>query len=187
MVIKLKNVLGRCILSLSSILPATNSNFVFGQRAVRAWCAKLILQKCGKNVCIEKHAHFDASVCLGDSSGLGINCLVGAQTVIGKYVMMGPNVKIYTQNHETSRLDIPMCQQGAKPTAPVTIGDDVWIGESVIILPGSQIGNGVILGAGAVVRGKIPDNAIVIGNPAEVVGYRNERHKKYVSLSDNPI
>lgn len=116
-----------------------------------------------------------SSVSLGDNSGIGINAMVGAGTVIGKNVMMGPNVKIYTQNHATGRTDIPMCQQGFKALAPVVIGDDVWIGESVIILPGSRIGTGVILGAGAVVRGEVPDFAVVIGNPGTIIKYRGQK------------
>ena len=68
-----------------------------------------------------------------------------------------------------------MCKQGVQREKPVVIGNDVWIGDSVMILPGSIIGNGVIIGAGAVVRGKIPDYAIVVGNPAQISGYREER------------
>lgn len=56
----------------------------------------------------------------------------------------------------------------------VKIGNDCWIGEGVIILPGVSIGNGVILGARSVVRRDVPDWAVVIGNPAEVVKYRKK-------------
>lgn len=164
--------LGRCLYALAKYMPESFSSINVGQKRIRALCGRLILKRCGKNVNIEKGAFFASSVCLGDNSGLGINCVIGDETVIGNDVMMGPNVRIYTQNHEFSRIDIPMCQQGFKAVAPVTIGNDVWIGESVIILPGSHIGDGVILGAGAVVRGDVPDYAVVIGNPAQVVRYR---------------
>ena len=167
-----KRVMGRILYAFAKRLPPSFSRVRLGQKCFRAFCGRLILKQCGKHVNIETGATFDSSVCLGDNSGLGINSQIGAGTVIGRDVMMGPNVKIYTQNHATSRTDIPMCQQGFKPLASVIIGDDVWIGESVIILPGSHIGNGVILGAGAVVRGDIPDYAVVIGNPGTIIKYR---------------
>ena len=54
-------------------------------------------------------------------------------------------------------------------TAPVTIGDNVWIGGGAIILPGVNIGNNVVIGAGSVVTRDIPDNAIAFGNPCQVM------------------
>lgn len=89
--------------------------------------------------------------------------------------MMGPDVIIYTSNHETSRWDIPMRGQGATPKEKVTIGDDVWIGARVIILPGVTIGKGVILAAGAVVTKDIPDYAVVGGIPGKIIKFRNNK------------
>ena len=172
---KLKRAFGRFLYFFVKGLPVSYSRVKLGQKGLRGFCARLILDKCGKNVNIERNASFAPSLTLGDNSGLGVSCVIGANVTIGKNVMMAPNVKIYTQNHETSRTDIPMCEQGVKEISPVVIGDDVWICESVIILPGSRIGNGVILGAGAVVRGNIPDNAVVIGNPAQIIKYRGEQ------------
>ena len=57
----------------------------------------------------------------------------------------------------------------AERTAPITIGNDVWIGGSAVILPGVTLGNNVIVGAGAVVTHSFPDNVIVVGNPARVL------------------
>lgn len=57
-------------------------------------------------------------------------------------------------------------------TRDTIIGHDVWLGYGALILPGAQIGNGVIVGAGAVVRGHIPDYAIITGNPAQISRYR---------------
>lgn len=89
--------------------------------------------------------------------------------------MMAKNVRIFTRNHNFSQMDIPMSQQGTQKEKPVIIGNDVWIGDSVILLPGTQIGNGVVICGGAVVRGTIPDYAIIIGNPAQIVGFREDR------------
>lgn len=76
-----------------------------------------------------------------------------------------------TQNHETADTSIPMRLQTA-PKLPVTIGDDVWIGANVIILPGIQVGKGAILAAGAVVTKDVPDYTVVGGNPARVLKMR---------------
>ena len=67
--------------------------------------------------------------------------------------------------------------EGARPSLPdrfadTEIGNDVWIGDGAIILPGARIGSGVIVGAGAVVAGTVPDYAVVAGNPARVVRMR---------------
>lgn len=171
---KVKRIIGRLIYFWARKMPPSFSAVKIGQRQIRAFCGHLILHSCGKNVNIEKNAEFDSSVRIGNNSGLGINCKIAPNVTIGDNVMMGPNVTIYTQNHETRRTDIPMCQQGLKPTWGVKIGNDCWIGESVIILPGVTIGNGVILGAGSVVRRDVPDWAVVIGNPAEIIKYRKK-------------
>ena len=68
-----------------------------------------------------------------------------------------------------------MNQQGASDFHPVNIGNDVWIGARVTILPGVKIGNGAIIGAGSVVTKDVPDFAIVGGNPARVIKYRNSK------------
>jgi galactoside O-acetyltransferase len=85
---------------------------------------------------------------------------------------MGPEVYIYTQNHEFTRIDIPMDQQGWSDEKPVVIEDDVWIGSRVTILGGVTIGRGSIIGASSVVTKSCPPYSIVAGNPAQVVKKR---------------
>ena len=79
---------------------------------------------------------------------------------------------VYEQNHNFDRVDIPMCQQGFQPVEPVHIGNDVWIGRRVIILPGVTIGDGCVIGAGAVVAKDIPPFSIAVGNPCRVIKNR---------------
>jgi len=87
--------------------------------------------------------------------------------------MMGPNVKVIGGGHRFDRIDIPMGHQGNLPKSSLTIEDDVWIGDSVMILGKCHvIGHGSILGAGAVVTKDVPPYAIVAGNPARIVRFR---------------
>ena len=85
---------------------------------------------------------------------------------------MGPNCTIYSQNHNFSDCSIPIIKQGMSQIEPVTIGDDVWIGKNVTILPGVNIGSHSIIGACAVVTKDIPEWAIAVGNPAIIKKYR---------------
>lgn len=169
----LKRLIGRFLYLFASRLPESCARIKIGQQFFRKICGKLILNKCGKNVNIEKNARFASSVELGDNSGLGINCRISGKTIIGKDVMMGPNVSIYTTNHRFDRIDIPMNQQGFSPEKPVTICDDVWIGGSSIILGGVTINKGAIVAAGAVVTKDVPEYATVGGNPAKVIKFRS--------------
>ncbi len=84
---------------------------------------------------------------------------------IGSHVMIAPNVVIATVNH-------PMTPAGRRAHlgigAPVSIGDDVWIGTGAIVCPGVTIGNNVVVAAGAVVTKDVPDNSLVEGVPARI-------------------
>lgn len=141
-------------------------------RFCRVFFAKGFIRYGGKKVNIEKGASFGRRVSIGDNSGIGINAILDGEVYIGNNVMMGPEVLVYTQNHEFSRIDIPMNKQGFKDEKKVIIGDDVWIGARVIILPGVKIGNGSILGAGAVITKNVEEYSIVGGNPAKVIKKR---------------
>jgi maltose O-acetyltransferase len=89
-----------------------------------------------------------------------------APVYIGSHVLIGPNTLISTVNH-------PLTPAGRRKhlgiAKPVHIGDDVWIGGNVTIVPGVTIGNNVIIAAGAVVTKDVPDNVLVGGVPAKVL------------------
>ena len=154
-------------------MPASDVQFSFGSKKVRAFCGRLMLKHCGENVNIEKGAEFSSDISLGDNSGIGINAQIAAEVSIGNDVMMGPYCFIYTANHCTDRTDVPMWKQGFTKIRPVVIEDDVWIGGRVTILPGVHIGRGSVIGAGAVVTKDVPEYSVVGGNPAKVLKYRS--------------
>ncbi|MBR6938153.1 MAG: sugar O-acetyltransferase [Prevotella sp.] len=89
-----------------------------------------------------------------------------AYVTIGDDCFIGPNVSIYTACHSTN----PIERNSRKEWAlPVTIGNNVWIGGSVTILPGVTIGDNVTIGAGSVVVKDIPSNVIAVGNPCRMI------------------
>lgn len=139
---------------------------------IRVFFARRVLASCGREVNIERGAVFSGRVSLGNGSGIGVDCRLYGPVWIGDDVMMGPEVIIYTRNHVSTRTDIPMRRQGYEEAQPVAIGDDVWIGSRVTILPGVEIGKGCILGAGAVVTKSTEPYAVVAGNPARLIRYR---------------
>ncbi len=171
---KVKIAIGKIIYALiAKHLPISYQLFGGVAKWLRKLCGKLILKKCGKNVNIERGAVFSSHVSLGDNSGIGVGSSLTGTIEIGNNVMMGPYCTFYSRNHAFDRLDIPMCEQGYLDEKPIVIGDDVWIGGHVIFLPGVHVGNGAIVGAGAVVTKDVPEYAIVGGNPAKVIKYRN--------------
>lgn len=153
-------------------MPASEGKWGNSYKKIRYALASRSLEKCGRNVNFEHGARFDSDVSIGDNSGIGINCLVTGAAVIGNDVMMGPECIFYSRNHAHDRIDIPMNRQGFEQERPVTVGDDVWFGARVIVLPGVHIGSHCIIGAGAVVTKDVPDYAIVGGNPARILRMR---------------
>ena len=89
-----------------------------------------------------------------------------ALVTIGDDCFCGPNVSIYTACHSTDPVERNSRREWAKP---VSIGNSVWIGGDVTILPGVTIGDNCTLGAGSVVTRDIPANSVAAGNPARVI------------------
>lgn len=171
---KIKKIL--CLVAyygFARFLPASTSPMTRWARKIRRIICRPIFDKCGDNVNIESGARFatGGGISIGSGSGLGVNCSVHGPLRIGDNVMMGPDVTILTQTHNIERTDIPMRLQGMR-VAEVVIGNDVWIGMCSIIMPGVKIGNGVVIGAGAIVTKDVPDYAIVGGVPAQVIKFR---------------
>ena len=106
-----------------------------------------------------------------------IDCTWGGVT-IGKFFFLGRGLTIFSSNHNYELGDYIPYSRTSIPK-PVVIKDFVWCGANVTICPGVTIGEGVVIGAGAVVTKDVPDYAVVGGNPAKILKYRDiETFKK---------
>lgn len=109
-----------------------------------------------------------------DSASIHPNCHIFAYVqpiTIGKGVMIAPSCALYSFNHGIAP-GTSIRHQPLESKGPIVIGDEAWIGTRVTVLHGVTIGKGAIVGAGSVVMGNIPDNAIAGGVPAEVLRFR---------------
>lgn len=158
-------------------LPATTMPGGGFAKRVRRWMTTPLLGAAGEGYNIDRGVFFGTGrdLSLGSFSGLGVNCHISGPVTIGDHVMIGPDVSIHTVGHRFDDLNRPMRLQGDLPAEPVTIGDDVWIGRGVIVLPGVTVGAHAIIGAGSVVTRDVPEYALAAGNPARVIGDRRER------------
>lgn len=141
---------------------------------------KQLLGGRGKNLWITAPFYVDYgnNIYFGNNCEVNMNCtfLDDNKIIIGDNALIAPNVQIYTAFHPTNARDrfgevkedgsFEFCKT---QTAPVIIGDNVWIGGGAIIMPGVTIGSNVVIGAGSIVCKDIPDDVIAFGNPCRVI------------------
>ncbi len=98
-----------------------------------------------------------------------LSMLAGADITVGDDVLVASDVSIISHNHGIDPESKEPYMKQKLETAPVSIGDNCWIGDKVIILPGVSIGKGCVIGGGAIVTRDVPDYSIAVGNPARVI------------------
>lgn len=145
-------------------------------KKLRACSAGAYINKCGKNVDIGRKIKLSSNISLGDRSSIGDYSYLQGEIEIGKDVMMAPYCSIIADSHNFDDITRPMNVQGSTH-GKIVIGDDVWIGYRVTILPDVKIGNGAILAAGSVVTKDVPDYVIVGGCPAKVIRLRGNKNE----------
>jgi maltose O-acetyltransferase len=141
---------------------------------------KGILGKSGENVYIMPpfYCDYGSNIEVGENFFANYNCTIldVGKVTIGKNVMLAPNTAIYTAGHP---LHPESRNSGYEYGIRVTIGDNVWIGGSVVINPGVTIGDNAVIGSGSVVTKDIPADTIAAGNPCKVLRQITEEDRKY--------
>ena len=120
----------------------------------------------GKHCHLGKNVYFNFNVTLVDDTHI----------YVGDYTKFGPNVVIATAGHPI----LPsLREQAYQYNMPVKIGKCVWLGAGVIVLPGVEIGDNCVIGAGSVVTKNIPANSVAVGNPCKVIREIGEHDRQY--------
>lgn len=128
-----------------------------------------LLQKEVKQFTIEPNFFCDYgfNISLGENfySNHNLVILDANKVEFGDNVFIGPNCGFYTSGHP---IDFETRNKGLEYAKPIKVGDNVWIGGNVCVMPGVTIGSNVVIGAGSVVTKDIPDNCVAYGNPCKV-------------------
>ena len=131
---------------------------------------KALLGKTGDCLLIEQpfYCDFGRNIEVGENFYANVNLVIldCNKVIIGDNVLIGPNVGIHTAGHP---LDVEQRVHGLEYALPITIGDNVWVGAGVNIVPGVSIGSNSVIGAGSVVTKDIPDGVVAAGIPCRVI------------------
>jgi len=141
---------------------------------------KQLLGKTGEEITINEpfHCDYGYNIEVGENFFANYNFTVldVGKVIIGDNAFIAPNVSIYTAGHPIHPLSR---NSGYEYGLDIVIGDNVWLGGSVSIMPGVHIGSNVVIGGGSVVTRDIPDNVLAVGNPCRVVREITEEDRKY--------
>lgn len=135
---------------------------------------------------ISRGSSFNHDATIGSGTRINGRIVVKGSNkcVIGKYCAIGDNVRIITSNHGINNVNLQLSLENRIGTgirldkaSGVLIGHNVWVGDSVIILPNVTIGNGAVIGAGSIVSKNVPAYSVVVGVPAKVMRFRFSKEK----------
>lgn len=140
------------------------------QVAEREAVIRHLLGKTGKNVSIVSpfYCDYGYNIETGENFFMNMNCVIldGAKVTFGDNVFVAPGCGFYTAGHP---LDAERRNAGLEYALPIRIGNNVWIGAQVCVLPGVTIGDNSVIGAGSVVTKDIPSGVLAAGNPCRVI------------------
>lgn len=129
-----------------------------------------LLGACGNAIYVEPpfRCDYGKNIFIGENFYANYDCIIVdvCRVKIGKNVLLGPRVGIYTAEHP---IDAGTRARGLEFGAPIEIGDDVWIGANAVILSGVRIGAGTVISAGSVVTRDVPAGVVAAGNPCRVL------------------
>lgn len=146
--------------------------------ALRRKLMEQLFKHAGTEVWIEPdfRCEFGKNIVIGNNVYINFGCIIldCAEVTIGDNVLLGPNIGIYAANHS---LDAEERINGGCCGKPVHVGNNVWLGGDVKILPGVSVGDNTIIGTGSIVTKDIPAGVIAVGNPCRVIRAVTEADK----------
>ena len=152
-----------------------HSRYVGLMNRWRVWYVSKVL----KLMPYDKRSVIEPNVYLSDGkeTKIGRNCRINEnvfiqQATIGNNVLIAPNCAILSVSHNHENMAIPIVDQGDTQPKPPIIGNNVWLGRNVVVMPGIKIGEGAIVGAGAVVTKDVEPFVVVGGVPARFIKSR---------------
>lgn len=152
------------------ILCSKYNNIPYENSKERNYIIRQILGKIKNNFVIEPSfwCDYGYNIEIGDNfySNHNLVILDPAKVKFGDNVFIGPNCGFYTAGHP---LDYDQRNKGLEYAKPITVGNNVWFGGNVTVMPGVKIGNNSVIGGGSVVIKDIPDNIVAVGNPCKVI------------------
>lgn len=126
--------------------------------------------KTGERFLIEQpfYCDYGYNIEIGEDFFANVNCVIldEAKVTFGDHVFIAPGCGFYTAGHP---FNVEQRNKGLEYAYPITIGNNVWIGAQVCILPGVSIGDNSVIGAGSIVSKSIPANVLAVGNPCKVI------------------
>lgn len=124
-------------------------------------------------MCSGSIAEIGKGLKIGDNTGIAHNCFFGAAggIEIGEDVAMGQNVRFHAENHVFSDPNKLIKEQGVNHKG-IKVGNNCWIGSGAVFLDGAEVGEGCVVGANAIVNKKFPENVVIVGMPAKIIGNR---------------
>lgn len=149
-----------CMEERAAMLPE-----IFGEVGERVWIVPPISLAVGKYVSIGRGTYINMNLTLMDDWKI----------TIGERVLIGPNVLLCTTGHPIH----PSHRGDGMYSFPITIGNNVWLGAGVVVMPGVTIGDNSVIGAGSVVTKDIPANVVAFGSPCKVYREINERDEEF--------
>lgn len=142
--------------------------------ALRRLLVRAFVDRCEPDASINAKVYLGrgTGIRLGQGSSLGKGSVLNPGVSIGQRTLIGPECMFITLNHLFDDTTRAIADQGSGPVQEISIGDDVWMGARVIVLPGVTVGNGAVVGAGSVVTKSVDPMTVVAGNPARAIRVR---------------
>ena len=137
---------------------------------------RVILGRGTRIECTGSLKYVGKGVMIGNDTTFGNDCFFGAAggIKIGNDVVAGQFIRFHSENHNYEDMDTLIKDQGVNHKG-IIVGDNCWIGSGVVFLDGASIANGCVVAANAVITKQFPENSIVGGVPAKIIGYRDKK------------